>query len=77
MRFGAGLPPKPPFPKEVREALAATVKGEIAWNVPMSTRTTIRVGGPADCVLAPNDGDDVAAFVTFARRFKEASLPGA
>jgi UDP-N-acetylmuramate dehydrogenase len=56
--------------KEIREALAATVKGELSWNVPMADRTTIRVGGPADCVFAPKDAEDLSAFVQLARRFK-------
>lgn len=64
------MSPKPVLTKEIREALQATVRGTLEWNVPMKERTTIRVGGPADCVFAPADAEDVAAFVQFAKRFK-------
>ncbi len=56
--------------KEIREAIAATVRGELSWNVPMKERTTIRVGGPADALFRPLDGADAAAFVQMARRLK-------
>ena len=71
MSFG-GLKKLPPssLTKEIKEALRATVKGELLWNVPMSERTTIRVGGPADCVFVPKDAEDVSAFVQFAKRFR-------
>lgn len=59
-----------PITKEIREALEATVKGRLEWNVPMNDRTTIKVGGPADCVFSPQDAEDVSAFVQLARRFK-------
>jgi UDP-N-acetylmuramate dehydrogenase len=61
--------------KEVREALEATVKGALSWDVPMKDHTTIRVGGPSDCVFAPVSTEDVAAFVTLARRLKVAYEP--
>ncbi len=64
-------PPKPTkLTKEVREALRASVKGDLTWDVPMSTRTTIHVGGPADCIFAPLDADDLAAFVEMAKRMR-------
>lgn len=64
-------PPKPmDLTKEVRDAIRATVKGELSWDVPMSSRTTIRVGGPADCIFAPLDADDLAVFVEMARRLR-------
>ena len=62
--------PKFVFTRELKEALRATVRGELEWDVPMKTRTTIRVGGPADCVFAPLDTEDVSSFVQFARKFR-------
>lgn len=62
--------PKFAFTKELKEALRASVKGELEWDVPMKTRTTIHVGGPADCVFAPADADDVSTFVQLAKKFR-------
>ena len=62
--------PKFAWTKEIKEALRATVKGELEWDVPMKNRTTIRVGGPADCIFSPADADDVSAFVQLAKRFR-------
>ena len=59
-----------PITKEIREALEATVKGTLAWDVSMKDRTTIKVGGPADCVFEPVDADDVSNFIQLAKRFK-------
>ena len=56
--------------KELKEAIQATVKGPLAFDVSMKTRTTIKVGGPADCIFAPADADDVVAFVQMAKRLK-------
>lgn len=62
--------PKFAFTREIKEALRASVKGELTWDVPMKTRTTIRVGGPADCVFAPADAEDVSAFVQVAKKMR-------
>ena len=62
--------PKFAFTKELKEALRATVKGELEFDVPMKNRTTIRVGGPADCIFAPADAEDVSAFVQMAKKFR-------
>ena len=59
-----------PITREIREALEATVKGALSWDVSMKDRTTIKVGGPADCVFKPESADDIAAFIALARRFK-------
>ena len=45
--------PKFAFTREIKEALRASVKGELLWDIPMKTRTTIRVGGPADLIVVP------------------------
>lgn len=62
--------PKFAFTRELKEALRATVKGELSFDVPMKSRTTIRVGGPADCIFAPADAEDLSAFIQMARKFR-------
>ena len=62
--------PKFAFTKELKEALRASVKGELSWDVPMKNRTTIRVGGPADCIFAPADAEDVSTFVQLAKKMR-------
>lgn len=57
---------------EAKQRLEETLRGELEYDVPMSKRTTIKVGGPADCIFAPADSEDAAAFVQLA---KELSIP--
>ncbi len=47
-------------------ALAAKlppVRGRLLENVPMATRSWLRVGGPADVLFVPDGEDDLAAFL--------------
>ena len=44
-----------------RDALAATLRGEVLRDAPLAARTSIRVGGPADLLVRPADVDDLVA----------------
>ncbi len=50
----------------IRQALAS-VKGEVLWNEPLSTITSLQVGGPADVLVRPSSVDDVIQVVKGAR----------
>ena len=52
---------------EVKQRLEAELRGELEYDVPMSKRTTIKVGGPADCIFSPADAEDASTFVQLAR----------
>jgi UDP-N-acetylmuramate dehydrogenase len=41
-----------------RAALAAVVRGEVRWDEPLGRHTTLRIGGPVDAWVAPEDVDD-------------------
>ena len=44
------------------------VEGDIEWSVPLSTVTSLQVGGPADVLVAPKDIANVARIILGARR---------
>ena len=46
--------------------LQAQIKGEIILDAPMKKYTTYKIGGPADCLVLPKDGEDIAAVIRFA-----------
>jgi UDP-N-acetylmuramate dehydrogenase len=48
-------------------ALESKVKGDVLFNVPMKKYTTWRIGGPADCLVLPQDAEDIAAVICYAR----------
>lgn len=48
--------------------LAASVRGECWRDAPMSARTSVRVGGPADLLVRPADADDLVSLLAAARR---------
>ena len=39
------------------------VRGRLTANAPLATVTWFRVGGPAEVLFRPADGDDLAAFL--------------
>lgn len=41
--------------------------GEITWNAPMCEHTSMRVGGPADALVAAKREEDIRAVMSFAR----------
>lgn len=48
------------------EALKNRIKGEVLLDVPMKKYTTWKIGGPADCLLLPQDAEDIAEALRFA-----------
>jgi UDP-N-acetylmuramate dehydrogenase len=60
----------------VSEALAQELRGRVRGTVlahePMSRHTSLRIGGPADLFVMPEDAEDLAAVLAFAR---SAGLP--
>ena len=48
-------------------ALAKRIRGRVRFDVPLSTCTTYRIGGPAAAVVEPATVGDVAATLAFAR----------
>jgi UDP-N-acetylmuramate dehydrogenase len=50
-----------------QEEIARRVRGEIVRDAPLATRTTIRVGGPADLLVRPTDPDAVAELLRAVR----------
>ena len=47
--------------------LEAKVKGTLVYDAPMSRYTTWRIGGNADCLFLPEDGEDIVAALSFAK----------
>lgn len=43
------------------------IKGKILFDVPMRQLTSIKVGGPADCLLFPKNVEELGKIVRFAR----------
>ena len=50
-----------------RDEVARRVRGEILRDAPLASRTTIRVGGPADLLVRPADPDALAELLRCAR----------
>lgn len=48
-------------------ALARRLRGRVRFDVPLSTCTTYRIGGPAAALVEPANAADVAAALAFAR----------
>jgi len=50
-----------------RDEILRHVRGEIAWNVPLANRTSLRVGGSADALLRPEDAEDLRVALAICR----------
>jgi UDP-N-acetylmuramate dehydrogenase len=46
------------------------IKGKVLFDAPMRQFTSIKVGGPADCLLFPRDVEELRKVVRYARRKK-------
>jgi UDP-N-acetylmuramate dehydrogenase len=55
-----------------RDEIARRVRGEVARDAPLSGRTAIRLGGPADLLVRPADPDDLAIAL---RACRELAVP--
>jgi UDP-N-acetylmuramate dehydrogenase len=54
--------------RDYREEAKGLIKGRILFDTPMRQFTSIRVGGPADCLLFPKDLVELKKVVRYARR---------
>ncbi len=50
-----------------RDEIARRVRGEVVQDAPLASRTTIRVGGPADLLVRPADLDALAELLRAVR----------
>ncbi|MFO7156212.1 MAG: UDP-N-acetylmuramate dehydrogenase [Pseudomonadota bacterium] len=50
-----------------RDEIQRHLRGEIAWNVPLANRTSLRVGGSADALLRPEDAEDLRVALAICR----------
>lgn len=54
---------------ELEAALGAATGGRLRRDEPLARHTSLRIGGPADLLLLPDDVEALAAIVRIARRF--------
>ena len=60
---------------DVRDAIAAEVRGELVRDAPLAPRTSIRVGGPADLLVRPAAPGDVVRLLARCRAEGVPALP--
>jgi UDP-N-acetylmuramate dehydrogenase len=58
-----------------RDAIAESVRGELAPDAPLAPRTSIRIGGPADLLVRPASPDDLVRLLARARALGVPVLP--
>ena len=56
--------------RDYKKWASGLIKGRILFNAPMRRFTSMKVGGPAECLLFPKDVDELKKVVRFARRKK-------
>jgi UDP-N-acetylmuramate dehydrogenase len=54
--------------RDYKKGALGLIKGRILFDAPMRKFTSMRVGGPADSLLFPNDVDELRKVVRYARR---------
>ncbi len=55
---------------KIRDEIQRIVKGEVKFAEPMSRHTSFNIGGPADCLIAPQDIEDIRKIILFSRKRK-------
>lgn len=53
--------------EDLARQLRARVRGAVLAREPMARHTSFRIGGPADLLVIPEDGEDLKAALRFAR----------
>jgi UDP-N-acetylmuramate dehydrogenase len=56
--------------RDYKKWASGLIKGRILFNASMRRFTSMKVGGPAECLLFPEDVDELKKVVRFARRKK-------
>lgn len=51
----------------VRDELSRHVRGDLAWDVPLANRTSLRVGGKAEAFVRPVDAEDLQLVLAICR----------
>jgi UDP-N-acetylmuramate dehydrogenase len=54
--------------KDYKKMALGLIKGRVLFDAPMRQFTSIKVGGPADCLLFPKDLDELRKVVRYAGR---------
>jgi UDP-N-acetylmuramate dehydrogenase len=56
--------------RDYRKWASGLIKGKVLFDVPMRKLSSMQVGGPADSVLFPRNGDELKKVVRYARKKK-------
>jgi UDP-N-acetylmuramate dehydrogenase len=54
--------------RDYRKWASGLIKGRVLFDVPMKQFTSMKVGGPADCLFFPNGVDELGKVIRCARR---------
>jgi UDP-N-acetylmuramate dehydrogenase len=54
--------------RDYKKEAQGLIKGRILFNAPMRKYTSIKVGGPADCLLFPTNVEELRKVVRYAKR---------
>ncbi len=54
--------------RDYKKWAAGLITGKVLFDAPMRRFTSMKVGGPADCLLLPKDVDELRKVVRYARR---------
>jgi UDP-N-acetylmuramate dehydrogenase len=56
--------------RDYKKWASGLIKGKVLFDAPLRRFTSMKVGGPADCLLFPKDADELRKTIRFARRKK-------
>jgi UDP-N-acetylmuramate dehydrogenase len=56
--------------RDYQKWASGLIKGKVLFDAPMRQFTSIKLGGPAECLLFPKDVDELKKVIRFARRKK-------
>jgi len=56
--------------RDYKKWVSGLIQGKVLFDAPMRQFTSIKVGGPAECLLFPKDVEELKKVIRFARRKK-------
>jgi len=56
--------------RDYKKWVSGLIQGKVLFDAPMRQFTSIKVGGPAECLLFPKDVDELKKVIRFVRRKK-------